>query len=92
VGGVVDEQVDAAEFGHRLSMTLRQWVASWMSPGMRTAFRPAASMALGLVCIVMLVEIRDEDVRSLTMATARPIPLSAPVIMASFSFRGPEPL
>jgi hypothetical protein len=31
-----------------LSMTLRQWVASWMSPGMRTAFRPASPGAVEL--------------------------------------------
>jgi hypothetical protein len=46
------------------------------------------------LAIVALVEIGDQDVGTFAgeaMATALPVPLSPPVIVASFQFRRPEP-
>ena len=94
--GIVDQDVDAAQLGQRLvddaaAMVRILYVAgndNGLSPGL--VHKP-----LGLLGILVLAQVGNEDVRPFpckkASATARPIPLSAPVMIAFLSTSRPDP-
>lgn len=78
------------------STTFRQWASSARSPGSVSASRPASSTTRA-VCFASSCSLRYEIAtwapsRANASATARPIPLSPPVISAMRSFSRPSPL
>ena len=77
------------------STTSRHWAGSLRSPATRTARRPASStypaVCLASSCSERYAMSTSAPSRANAIATARPIPLSPPVMMAALPVSRPLP-